>query len=152
MSANFQGQRCLLYALRHHCALWATWHCSNIPSRKLSEAHRTKRNRNAEGALTKSAMIQTTLDLHSATAVSLKEKVTKAETLFALSVVSSNLPYTFGDVATATYPHMFPDSEMAKASSVDARSFHTSFLMGLGRISRLKLLKSLTFPTHFTAS
>lgn len=50
-----------------------------------------------------------------ASSMFLRENVPKAEMLFTLSVVASSLPYTLADVATATYPHIFPYSQIAEA-------------------------------------
>ncbi|CAN8028260.1 unnamed protein product [Ixodes persulcatus] len=109
-----------------------------------------KKNRNAEGVLTKDFMVQGTLDFHkNAASLSLRENVTRAETLFALSMVANSLPYTWVDVATLTYPHMFPDSQIAKGFQCGRKKISYIISDGLGPYFKEKMVQELVQPEVF---
>ncbi|KAG0438055.1 hypothetical protein HPB47_017163, partial [Ixodes persulcatus] len=109
-----------------------------------------KKKRNAEGVLTKDFMVQGTLDFHkNAASLSLRENVTRAETLFALSMVANSLPYTWADVATLTYPHMFPDSQIAKGFQCCRKKISYIISDGLGPYSKEKVVQELVQPEVF---
>ncbi|XP_077488859.1 uncharacterized protein LOC144099438 [Amblyomma americanum] len=139
---------CTLCCTTVHCGQHGT---AAVYRHASSQKHiaQAKRNRNAEGVLTKSSKVQSTLDQHSATATSLQEKVTRAETLFALSVVANNIPYTYGDAATATYRHMFPDSETAKGFQCGRKKLSYIISDGLGPYFKAKVIQELDMPDTF---
>ncbi|XP_050044186.2 uncharacterized protein [Dermacentor andersoni] len=116
----------------------------------LKHIENAKKHRNKDGVLTKSTTIQSTLDFtKNAVSLSLQENVTRAETVFALSVVSNSLPYTLGDVATATYPNMFPDSQIAKAFQCGRKKVSYIISDGLGPYFKAKVLEELAKPEVF---
>ncbi|KAG0437975.1 hypothetical protein HPB47_017205 [Ixodes persulcatus] len=109
-----------------------------------------KKKRNAEGVLTKDFMVQGTLDFHkNAASLSLQENVTRAETLFALFMVANSLPYTWADVATLTYPHLFPDSQIAKGFQCGRKKISYIISDGLGPYFKEKVVQELVQPEVF---
>ncbi|KAH6925271.1 hypothetical protein HPB50_003174 [Hyalomma asiaticum] len=109
-----------------------------------------RKHRDKDGVLTKSRCTQSTLDFsRNAPTTSLQESVAKAEALFALTVVANSLPYTLADVATATYPHMFPDSQIAKAFQCGRKKVSYIISDGLGPYFKGKVVEELAEPGVF---
>lgn len=72
-------------------------------------------HRDKDGNLLPPRLMQGTLDFsHGSAGSSLGDQVCNAEAMFALSVVSKSISFSWGDTATEIYRCMFADSEIAK--------------------------------------
>lgn len=58
-------------------------------------------------------------------------------------MVANNLPYTFRDIATVTYRHMFPDSETAKDFQCGRKKLSYVISGGLGSYFKAKVVREL---------
>ncbi|KAH6925669.1 hypothetical protein HPB50_008486 [Hyalomma asiaticum] len=148
-SGNDSDGFCVLCNVTVSC----THHGSSAVMRHATSAkhvENARKHRDKDGVLTKSRCTQSTLDFsRNAPTTSLQESVAKAEALFALTVVANSLPYTLADVATATYPHMFPDSQIAKAFQCGRKKVSYIISDGLGPYFKGKVVEELAEPGVF---
>lgn len=84
-------------------------------------------------------MVQSTLDFdRNMASLSVQENILRVELFFALSVVVNSLPYTWTDVTTMTYPHMFPDSAVSKGFQNGRKKMSYIISDGLGPYFKTK--------------
>lgn len=80
---------------------------------------------------------------------SLQDRVVKAEALFAMSVVSRSIPYSWADTATEMYKVMFSDSEVTKNFSCGRHKLSYVISDGLGPYFKAKVITELCRPGVF---
>ncbi|XP_040063055.1 uncharacterized protein LOC120837616 [Ixodes scapularis] len=150
-SAKESDGFCIICSTPVNCSQHGISAIKRHASSKKHVSHASKL-RNSEGRLRKSGLVQSSLDFsrYEAT-VSLESSTVKAETVFALSVVASSLPYTWGDTATAIYPHMFPDSEIARNFRCGRKKLSYVISDGLGPYFKSKVIEELVRPNVFYA-
>ncbi|KAH9377749.1 hypothetical protein HPB48_014394 [Haemaphysalis longicornis] len=71
----------------------------------------TAKHRDGSGVLQAPKIVQATIDFSQGRPpASLQDRVVKAKAVFAMSVISKSIPYSWADTATEIYKVMFPDS------------------------------------------
>lgn len=75
---------------------------------------------------------------------SLQDRVVRAEAVFAMSVVSKSIPYSWADTATDIYKVMFADSEVAKNFSCARHKLSYVISDGLGPYFKSKVITELS--------
>lgn len=108
------------------------------------------RHRDKDGKLLPPKLVQGTLDFsHGSIGSSLEDQVCKAEAMFALSVVSKSIPFSWGDTATEMYHCMFADSEIAKRFSCGRVKLSRVVSDGLGPYFKAQVVGELCEPNVY---
>lgn len=108
------------------------------------------RHRDEDGNLQPPKLVQAALDFsQGASGTSLQDQVWKAESIFAMSVVSKSIPFSWGDSATGMYECMFPDSEVAKKFSCSRSKLSRIVSDGLGPYFKSRVVSELCHPNVF---
>uniref|UniRef100_A0A6M2D9S1 Putative secreted protein synganglion overexpressed n=1 Tax=Rhipicephalus microplus TaxID=6941 RepID=A0A6M2D9S1_RHIMP len=105
---------CILCSVTIYCAQHGTAAVKGHASQKKHLEAAAKR-RDASGVLLAPKTVQATIDFSQGTPrATLQDQVCGAGAIFAMAVVSKDIPYARGITATDIYKKMFTDSDVAK--------------------------------------
>ncbi|XP_037528509.2 uncharacterized protein LOC119405746 [Rhipicephalus sanguineus] len=112
--------------------------------------HATAKNRDKNGNLQPPKLVQAALNFSpGASSTSLQDKVLKAEAMFAMSITTKCIPFSWGDTATDIYHRMFPDSSVAKGFRCGRSKLSRIVSDGLGPYFKSKVVDELCHPGVF---
>ncbi|XP_071033143.1 uncharacterized protein [Parasteatoda tepidariorum] len=111
----------------------------------VKHIEKCRMNRKNDGTLKKPSQMRftTTSTFQNITVLSHEDKILSAEIMFAFSIISRNVPYTYGDVATVMFTRMFPDSSIAKHFSCGRAKLSYFISDGIGLYLKEKLLEEI---------
>lgn len=112
--------------------------------------HATAKNRDKTGNLQPPKLVQAALNFSpGASSTSLQDQVLKAEAIFAMSITTKCIPFSWGDTATEIYHRMFPDSSVAKGFRCGRSKLSRIVSDGLGPYFKSKVVDELCHPGVF---
>ncbi|KAH7982807.1 hypothetical protein HPB52_007200 [Rhipicephalus sanguineus] len=138
----------LLFAVAAASYVWIKAVKRHAGTKKHLEA--TAKHRDGSGILKAPKMVQATIDFSQGRPLeSLQDRVVKAEAVFALSVMSKGIPYSWADTAIEIYKVMFSNSEVAKNFSCGRHKLSYVTSDGLGPYFKAKVITELCRPAVF---
>lgn len=142
---------CILCSVTISCAQHGTAAVKRHASQKKHLEAAAKR-RDSSGVLLAPKTVQATIDFSQGTPrATLQDQVCGAEAIFAMAVVSKDIPYAWGTTATDIYKKMFTDSDVAKNFNCARAKLSYVISDGLGPFFKSKLVAELCRPNVFFA-
>ncbi|KAL3195251.1 hypothetical protein MRX96_015896 [Rhipicephalus microplus] len=121
-------------------------------ARQKKHLEAAAKRRDASGVLLAPKTVQATIDFSKGTPrATLQDQVCGAGAIFAMAVVSKDIPYVWGTTATDIYKKMFAESDVAKKFNCARAKLSYVIFDGLRTFFKSKLVAELCRPNVFFA-